>query len=178
MTEGKIANLAVTTAKIAETAITNAKIANAAVDTAQIALGAITTALIAQGAIGTAQIADASITAAKVVSLNADVITSGTLATERLIITGAKGLIYEINAEASGLSVHELSDQKYQEQINGTVMPCGAYALQGAFSMLLLCPPAFLIRIFLLRHSMRFVKLYCLSISFSLPSTSFIALIS
>ena len=122
VTEGKIANLAVTTAKIAEAAITNAKIANAAVDTAQIALGAITTALIAQGAIGTAQIADASITAAKVVSLNADVITSGTLATERLIITGANGLIYEINAEASGLSVQELSDQKYQEQINGTVI--------------------------------------------------------
>ena len=122
VTEGKIANLAVTTAKIAEAAITNAKIANAAVDTAQIALGAITTALIAQGAIGTAQIADASITAAKVVSLNADVITSGTLATERLIITGANGLIYEINAEASGLSIQELSDQKYQEQINGTVI--------------------------------------------------------
>ena len=122
VTEGKIANLAVTTAKIAEAAITNAKIANAAVDTAQIALGAITTALIAQGAIGTAQIADASITAAKVVSLNADVITSGTLATERLIITGTNGLIYEINAEASGLSVQELSDQKYQEQINGTVI--------------------------------------------------------
>ena len=122
VTEGKIANLAVTTAKIAEAAITNAKIANAAVDTAQIALGAITTALIAQGAIGTAQIADASITAAKVVSLNADVITSGTLATERLIITGANGLIYEINAEASGLSVQELSDQKYREQINGTVI--------------------------------------------------------
>ena len=122
VTEGKIADLAVTTAKIAQAAITNAKIANAAVDTAQIALGAITTALIAQGAIGTAQIADASITAAKVVSLNADVITSGTLATERLIITGANGIIYEINAEASGLSVQELQDQKYQEQINGTVI--------------------------------------------------------
>ncbi len=122
VTEGKIADLAVTTAKIAQAAITNAKIANAAVDTAQIALGAITTALIAQGAIGTAQIADASITAAKVVSLNADVITSGTLATERLIITGSNGIIYEINAEASGLSVQELQDQKYQEQINGTVI--------------------------------------------------------
>jgi hypothetical protein len=40
------------------------------------------------------------ITSAKVVSLNADVITSGTLATERLIITGVNGIIYEINAEA------------------------------------------------------------------------------
>ena len=122
VTGAKIADLAVTTAKIAQAAITNALIANAAVDTAQIALGAITSALIAQGAVGTAQIADASITDAKIVSLNADVITSGTLATERLIITGADGLIYEINAEASGLSVQELQDQKYQEQINGTVI--------------------------------------------------------
>ena len=118
----KIDDLAVTTAKIAAAAITSAKIANAAVDTAQIALGAITTALIAQGAVGTAQIADASITDAKVVSLNADVITSGTLATERLIIRGANGLIYEINAEASGLSAQELTDQKYQQKINGTVL--------------------------------------------------------
>ena len=118
----KLADLAVTTAKIAEGAITNAQIANAAVDTAQIALGAITAALIAQGAVGTAQIADASITDAKVVSLNADVITSGTLATERLIIRGDDGLIYEINAQASGLSMQELQNEKYREQLSGTVL--------------------------------------------------------
>ena len=122
VTSGKIADLAVTTAKIAQAAITNAQIANAAVDTAQIALGAITQALIAQGAVGTAQIADASITSAKVVSLNADVITSGTLATERLIIRGDDGLIYEINAQASGLSIAELADDKYKQQLNGTVI--------------------------------------------------------
>ena len=122
VTSGKIADLAVTTAKIAEAAITNAQIANAAVDTAQIALGAITAALIAQGAVGTAQIADASITDAKIVSLNADVITSGTLATERLIIRGDDGLIYEINAQASGLSMQELQNEKYREQLSGTVL--------------------------------------------------------
>ena len=122
VTSGKIADLAVTTAKIAQAAITNAQIANAAVDTAQIALGAITSALIAQGAVGTAQIEDASITDAKIVSLNADVITSGTLATERLIIRGANGLIYEINAESGGLSAQELTDPKYKEKLNGTVI--------------------------------------------------------
>ena len=122
VTSGKIADLAVTTAKIAQAAITNAQIANAAVDTAQIALGAITAALIAQGAVGTAQIADASITDAKIVSLNADVITSGTLATERLIIRGNDGLIYEINAQASGLSMQELKDEKYREQLSGAVL--------------------------------------------------------
>lgn len=118
----QIDDLAVTTAKIAQAAITNAHIANAAIDTAQIALGAITAALIQNGAVGTAQIADASITEAKVVSLNADVITSGTLATERLIIKGANGLIYEINAQASGLSMTELSDEKYKTQLNGSVI--------------------------------------------------------
>ena len=118
----QIDDLAVTTAKIAQAAITNAQIANAAVDTAQIALGAITAALIQNGAVGTAQIADASINEAKIVSLNADVITSGTLATERLIIKGNDGLIYEINAQASGLSMTELSDEKYKAQLNGSVI--------------------------------------------------------
>lgn len=122
VTTGKIDDLAVSTAKIAVGAITTAKIGDLAVDTAKIALGAITAALIQNGAVGTAQIADASITDAKIVSLNADVITSGTLATERLIITGADGLIYEINAEASGLSMQELSKEKYREQLSGTVL--------------------------------------------------------
>ena len=111
-----------TTAKIAQAAITSAKIANAAVDTAQIALGAITSALISQGAVGTAQIADASITDAKIVSLNADVITSGTLATERLIIKGTDGVIYEINAQSGGLTSAQLTDEKYKQKLNGSVL--------------------------------------------------------
>ena len=122
VTSGKIADLAVSTAKIANAAITNAQIANAAVDTAQIVLGAITAALIQNGAVGTAQIADASITEGKIVSLNADVIQSGTLATERLIIRGEDGLIYQINALASGLSMQELSEEQYREQLDGSVL--------------------------------------------------------
>ena len=117
-----IADAAISTAKIADAAITNAKIANAAVDTAQIALGAITSALIQAGAVGTAQIADASITDAKIVSLNADVITSGTLATERLIIRGAGGLIYEINAESGSLTAQQLTEEKYRQRLDGSVL--------------------------------------------------------
>lgn len=118
----QIDDLAVTAAKIAEAAITNAKIANAAVDTAQIALGAITSALIKAGAVGTAQIADASITDAKIVSLNADVINSGTLATERLIIKGADGLIYEINAQSGTLTTQQLTEDKYKQRLDGSVL--------------------------------------------------------
>lgn len=118
----QIDDLAVTAAKIADAAITNAKIANAAVDTAQIALGAITSALIQAGAVGTAQIADASITDAKIVSLNADVITSGTLATERLIIRGAGGLIYEINAESGQLTAQQLTEETYRQRLDGSVL--------------------------------------------------------
>ena len=118
----KIEDLAVTTAKIALAAITAAQIKDAEISTAKIALGAITKALIAQGAVGTAQIEDASITDAKIVSLNADVITSGTLLTDRLLIKGADSVIYEINAEASGLSMQELADEKYQNALNGTVI--------------------------------------------------------
>ncbi len=122
ISSAQIDDLAVTAAKIANAAITNAKIANAAVDTAQIALGAITSALIQAGAVGTAQIADASITDAKIVSLNADVITSGTLATERLIIKGAGGLIYEINAESGTLTAQQLTQDQYKQRLDGSVL--------------------------------------------------------
>ena len=90
----------------------------------KIATGTITaeSGIIANGAIGTTQIADGSITSAKVVSLNADVITSGTLSTERLLIKGTDGIIYEINAQSSGLTAAELTKEQYKNQLNGTVI--------------------------------------------------------
>lgn len=90
----------------------------------QIKTGTITadSGVIDNGAIGTAQIADGSITSAKVVSLNADVINAGTLSVERLIFVGENGIIYKLNAEASGLSVTELQKDEYQNHINGTVI--------------------------------------------------------
>ena len=54
------------------------------------------------------------------VKINADVITSGTLAVDRLLITGKDSLVYQINAESSGLSIEELSKEKYQKYLNGT----------------------------------------------------------
>lgn len=78
--------------------------------------------ILADGVVGTAQIADGSITTAKIVELSADVITAGTLSVKRLILVGEDGLIYNINAAASGLTAEELTDEKYQNQINGTVI--------------------------------------------------------
>lgn len=109
-------------AEIAIAEIDWARIKNVEVDTAQIKLGAITSALIAAGAIGTAQIADGSITEAKIVSLNADVITSGTLSTERLLIKGEGGLFYEINATAGGLTAAQLTEEQYKNAISGTAL--------------------------------------------------------
>ncbi len=124
ITTDKLAAGAVTTAKLAAGAVTANKIDAKAITTDKIATGAITaeSGIIANSAIGTTQIADGSITSAKIVSLNADVITSGTLSTERLLIKGTDGIIYEINAQSSGLTAAELTEEQYKNQINGTVI--------------------------------------------------------
>ena len=56
------------------------------------------------------------------VTINADTITTGTLSVERLLIVGEDGIIYQINAQSSGLSETELTDEAYQNYINGTVI--------------------------------------------------------
>ena len=112
----------ITKAEISVAEIDGAKIKSATIDSAKIALGAITAALIEKGAVGEAQIADGSITDAKIVSLNADVITAGTLSVDRLLLKGENGLFREINATDSGLTVQELSQEQYQNAISGTVL--------------------------------------------------------
>ena len=119
----KIHDAAITSAKIAEGAITSAKIGEATILAANIQDGAITNAKIALGAIDTANIKDATITSAKIAEgaigsaqiseLSADLITSGTLQTERLILTGydeagnQKSIVYVLN------------------EINGSMQPSG-----------------------------------------------------
>lgn len=88
ITEAKIADAAITTAKIVDAAITSAKIDDLAVTTAKIANGAIDSAKIGTAAITDAHIKDASITSAKILALDAGLITTGTLATERLLLVG------------------------------------------------------------------------------------------
>ena len=54
------------------------------------------------------------------VKINADTITAGTLSVDRLLITGEDSIVYQINANSSGLSKTELADEKYQKYLNGT----------------------------------------------------------
>lgn len=124
ITAEKIAAGTITGDNIAAGAITAVNIKGKTITADQLMAGLITAdcGLIATGAIQTAQIADGSITAAKIVSLNADVITTGTIKADRLLIAGKDGLIYQINATSSGLSMTELSKDQYKQQINGTVI--------------------------------------------------------
>ena len=119
-----IQNGAVIADKIDAGAITAEKIEAGSITADRMKTGTITaeSGILADGCIGTAQIADGSITEAKIVSLNADVIKSGTLHTDRLLLTGEGGVVYEINAESSGLSQSELSKEEYKNKIDGSVL--------------------------------------------------------
>ena len=144
VTAGKLTAEAVTADKLAAGAVKAEKIEAGAVDTDKLAAGAVTAEKIASGtitadrlkaktitaesgiiddsAIGTAQIADGSITSAKIVELNADLIQTGTLSAERLLLVGEDGVIYKINVASSGLSLTELQKDQYKNYINGTVI--------------------------------------------------------
>lgn len=54
------------------------------------------------------------------VRINADVITTGTLGVDRLLVTGTDSIVYQINVDSSGLSQQELTDEKYKKYLNGT----------------------------------------------------------
>ena len=124
ITTDKLAAGAVTADKLAAGAISADFIEAGSITADKMAAGTITaeSGILADGVVGTAQIADGSITSAKIVELNADVITSGTLSTERLLIKGTDGIIYEINAQSSGLTAAQLTDEQYKNRLNGTVI--------------------------------------------------------
>lgn len=88
ITNAKIADLSVDSAKILDGSIVAAKIQDAAITSAKIDNGAIREAHIENGSITTVKIQDGSITSAKILELDAGKITTGTLQTERLLITG------------------------------------------------------------------------------------------
>ena len=124
ITADKLAAGSVTTDELAAGAVTAEKIASKTITADLIKAKTITadSGIIDDSAIGTAQIADGSITSAKIVELNADLIKTGTLSAERLLLVGDDGVIYKINAASSGLSMTELAKDQYKNYINGTVI--------------------------------------------------------
>ena len=54
------------------------------------------------------------------VRINADVIKTGTLSVDRLLVTGKDSIVYQINVDSSGLTKAELEDEVYQKYLNGT----------------------------------------------------------
>lgn len=93
-----------------------ANVSNAWIQNGVIKNGAITEASIHDGAITNVKIADASIEAAKIKSINADTITTGTLKTNRLIITdndGNDSIVKAINI-ANGVAEAEVNSKKIQ----------------------------------------------------------------
>lgn len=124
ITAEKIAANAIKATHLDAGSVTAEKIKAGSITADRMQAGTITaeSGILADGVVGTAQIADGSITTAKIVELSADVITAGTLSVKRLILVGEDGLIYNINAAASGLTAEELTNEKYQNQINGTVI--------------------------------------------------------
>lgn len=60
------------------------------------------------------------------VKITGDVIETNTIKADSLLLTGEDGIIYRINATASGLSKEELSDEKYQKYLSGTDIVAGS----------------------------------------------------
>lgn len=54
------------------------------------------------------------------VKITGDLFEANTIKADSLLLTGEDGVIYRINATASGLSKEELSDEKYQKYLSGT----------------------------------------------------------
>ena len=56
------------------------------------------------------------------VTIIGDVIRANTLTADKLILKGTDGLIYELNAQAGGLTSAQLSQSQYQTALSGTIL--------------------------------------------------------
>lgn len=81
--------------------------------------------LLVRGGIVTDTLSGVEINASKYltgVTIVGDVIQANTLTANKLILTGADGLIYEINATAGGLTADQLAEEQYQTALDGSVL--------------------------------------------------------
>ena len=81
--------------------------------------------LLVRGGIITDSLTGVEINATKFltgVTIIGDVIKAGTLAANRIILTGADGLIYELNASAGNLTASQLTQEQYKQALDGSVL--------------------------------------------------------
>lgn len=81
--------------------------------------------LFVRGGIITNTLSGVEISASKYltgVTIVGDVIQANTLSAEKLILKGSDGLIYELNAQAGTLTAAQLTDERYQQRLDGSVL--------------------------------------------------------
>lgn len=112
------------TAEVAKMDLLTAKQADikyASIDFANIKDAALTRLFANTGILKDVTIKDGAVTGTlNAIKINGDSIIAETLAVKNLILEGTDGLIYQINALASGLSKTELSKDIYTKKLNGT----------------------------------------------------------
>lgn len=93
----------------------------ARIDLSNVTTGHVSNLFVKTGLLENATITDGHITGTLTgVKISGDLIEANTLAVKDLLLEGEDGLIYQINALASGLTQTELSKEIYQQKLNGT----------------------------------------------------------
>lgn len=116
-------------ASISDLTATNAEVSNlktskADVDLLNVAKATIESLLV-RGGIITDSLTGVEINATKFltgVTIIGDVIKAGTLAANRIILTGENGLIYELNVNAGNLTASQLTEEQYKQALDGSVL--------------------------------------------------------
>ena len=116
-------------ASIADLNATNAEVSNLKTDKADVNLLNVAKAtiedLLVRGGIITDSLTGVEINATKFltgVTIIGDVIKAGTLAANRIILTGENGLIYELNVNAGNLTASQLTEEQYKQALDGSVL--------------------------------------------------------
>lgn len=107
--------------KIDDLDVGNLEATYAKIDLSNVTTEHVSNLFVKTGLLENATITDGHITGTLTgVKISGDLIEANTLAVKDLLLEGEDGLIYQINALASGLSQTELSKEIYQQKLNGT----------------------------------------------------------
>jgi len=107
--------------KIDDLDVGNLEATYAKIDLSNVTTEHVSNLFVKTGLLENATIVDGHITGTLTgVKISGDLIEANTLAVKDLLLEGEDGLIYQINALASGLTQTELSKEIYQQKLNGT----------------------------------------------------------